>query len=297
MKWFVLLALLILGLSLITIVPVEATDTTITAKPPIIIPTVESGNATGIGPSSAVLHGNVVDTGGEDVTTIGFDWGFASGNYPYSWNTTGTYGAGAFEHGISSLPLHTQVFWRAFAINGVGQGNSTEMSFWTLGLPLAPTDFMITQVGYSSYNISWTMGIAANTTMVRVSETGYPESATGGILVYSGSGTWVVVDGLDPNMTTYYYCAWSHNDFGYSLDYAEATLGNPLGIPQVLFAVGLCGYALWKKGWIRILLAICLILWAAFAMPYDIKIAAPLLSVGIVLLTMATLKLSKGGEV
>ena len=59
--------------------------------------------------------------------------------------------------------------------------------------------------------------------------------------------------------------------------------GNPVGLPQVIFVLSLLGFALWKTHWIRVLLSICLITWGTFAMPYDIKIAAPLVTIGAVL--------------
>ena len=67
--------------------------------------------------------------------------------------------------------------------------------------------------------------------------------------------------------------------------------GNPVGLPQVIFVLGLLGFALWKTRWIRVLLSICLIIWGAFAMPYDVKIAAPLTFIGTMLLVMSTLNL------
>lgn len=67
--------------------------------------------------------------------------------------------------------------------------------------------------------------------------------------------------------------------------------GNPVGLPQVIFVLGLLGFALWKTHWIRVLLSICLIIWGVFAMPYDIKIAAPLVAIGTMLLVMGTMNM------
>ena len=66
-------------------------------------------------------------------------------------------------------------------------------------------------------------------------------------------------------------------------------LPNPIGLPEVIFALGLMGLALWKKSWIRVLLSVCLIIWGVFASPYDIKIAAPLIAIGTVLFVMGTM--------
>lgn len=67
-------------------------------------------------------------------------------------------------------------------------------------------------------------------------------------------------------------------------------LPNPIGLPEVILVVALLGFALWKKGWPRIILSICIIIWGTFAMSYDIKIAAPLIAIGSVLFIQATLK-------
>lgn len=65
----------------------------------------------------------------------------------------------------------------------------------------------------------------------------------------------------------------------------------PLGIPQMVVILALMGFALWKQGWLRVILSLCLIIWGAFAIQYDIKIAAPLLAIGTVLFIRATLNL------
>lgn len=63
-------------------------------------------------------------------------------------------------------------------------------------------------------------------------------------------------------------------------------LPNPIGIPEILIVIALLGFALWKKDWIRIILSICIVIWGVFFMPYDVKVAAPFLGVGLVLFIM-----------
>jgi hypothetical protein len=257
----------------------------------VVAPTATASNATAITGTSALAHGEITDTGYENADSRGFEWGFSAGNYTDNWTEVGSFGVGAFTYTVSELPTNTHVFWRAFAINSAGQGNSTEYDFWTLALPLAPTNLTITQVGYHTYNLSWAMGIAATTTIIRASETAYPESVTGGYPIYSGNETWLIVTGLDPDMTTYYFRAWSENEFGYSVDYDEETLANVLGLPQILFVVGLCGFAFWKKSWIRVVLSLSLIIWGVFAMPYDIKVAAPFIGLGAILFILGIIQI------
>jgi hypothetical protein len=62
------------------------------------------------------------------------------------------------------------------------------------------------------------------------------------------------------------------------------------GIGDMILVIALLFFALWKKGWIRIILSICIIIWGVFFMSYDIKIAAPLIAVGSVLFIQAILK-------
>ena len=69
---------------------------------------------------------------------------------------------------------------------------------------------------------------------------------------------------------------------------------SPLGIPQMIVILALLAFALWRQGWIRAILSLCLIIWGAFAVSYDIKIAAPLIGMATVLFFMATLKLIQG---
>lgn len=170
--------------------------------------------------------------------------------------------------------------------------------------PLAPTDFEIEQTGASSINITWVKGTAANITIVRGSTNGYPFSIFDGDAVYSGNGTYVEVGGLGLSTYTYYYRAWSQNEYGTSTTYAQASIGaeaeagvdvsaltalvvslieGPTGIVNMMFAVAIMGFGFWKRSWIRVMLAVGLIIWGVFAMPYDIKVAAPFIGIGFIL--------------
>lgn len=76
----------------------------------------------------------------------------------------------------------------------------------------------------------------------------------------------------------------------YAASISVVALPNPIGIPEILLVVALLGFALWKTSWIRILLSVCIVIWGVFFMPYDVKVAAPLLAAGVVLFIQATLK-------
>ena len=66
-------------------------------------------------------------------------------------------------------------------------------------------------------------------------------------------------------------------------------LPNPIGIPEIILVAALLGFALWKRGWIRIILCLGIITWGIFFMAYDAKVAAPLLGVGVVLFILGVM--------
>jgi hypothetical protein len=180
---------------------------------------------------------------------------------------------------------------------------SITVSKWAIP-PLAPTNFHITQTGVGSVNVTWTMGTAANITIVRGSTIGYPFSIFDGDAIYSGNSTYVEIDSLNLTENVYYYRAWSQNQYGTSATYAQASIGSkpeapfdaatlarfivslidgPMGITNMMFAVGLMAYGFWRKSWLRVMFAVSLIVWGVFAMPYDIKVAAPFIGIGALL--------------
>lgn len=300
----VVAVLMAIGLLIVPVVAHgDTTDMAVLATP-MHPPTVTSSDATEVTGSSARVHGNITDTGGQDAHTVGFEWGFASGNYTEDWSVVGTFEAGAFSRVISGLPPNSEIFWRAFAENDAGTGYSAERSFWTLAMCYAPTDFTITQISPTSINITWTMGLGADRTIIRVSDEDWPADINDGYLSYNGTGTYVVVDGLSLATTAYYFRTWSENDFMVSADYAQARVGTlvglaafldmliplidgPTGIVNMMFAVSLMGFGFWKKGWLRVMFSASLVIWGAATMPHDMKIAAPFIAVGIMLLFMA----------
>lgn len=215
----------------------------------IVAPTVTAQAADNITGSSADLHGNITDTGYGNPATRGFEWGTSTGNYTSNWTEAGNFTAGTFSHTIFNLTAGLQYFWRAFAINSGGRGDSAELNFTTLLLPGPPLNFTITQTGSDSISINWTLGINADGTEIRVSTTGYPGDVTGGFLVYNGTGTGVSINGLNLDMNTYYYRAWSWNTYGYSIDYAEGHIGGA-SMEMLVFGIlplGLLGLFLWKR--------------------------------------------------
>jgi hypothetical protein len=308
MRWPWLIVLLLVLIPTIT-EGADHAEITVTAKPPSVLPSVEAQNETDITATSVILHATV-SAGGENVTCRGFEWGPAAGNYTWSWNETGTFAEGQFQHQVTNLTYCTEYFWRAFAVNDVGQANSTERNFSTSCIPSAPLNFRVTQASPNSVNLTWEKGIGAETTVIKCSESGYPGTIDDGYLVYNGTGTSAVVENLLLPSVAYYFRAWSQNPYGTSLDYAEGSIGSspmlamlswlqslvegPTGIVNIMFTIGLMVFALWKKGWIRIILALSLTIWGAFMIGYDPKIGAPFIAVGAFLIASGIIQLSAG---
>jgi hypothetical protein len=92
-------------------------------------------SATNVDTGSAYLNGQI--NGTETMTTIGFEWGTQSGNYPYSWTETGTFEPGSsFSHQITGLNEDTDYYFRAKAYNStVGWVYGIELSFHTASSP------------------------------------------------------------------------------------------------------------------------------------------------------------------
>ena len=117
----------------------------------IVRPTCTSSAVAGITANTATLIGGISDTGGADGPTYyidyrGFVWDTTghgdpgnvaplSSGYSDHWTDAGTFGVGAFTHGISSLISYTDYYYRAYAYNVSGWAYSPQLSFKTLPDP------------------------------------------------------------------------------------------------------------------------------------------------------------------
>lgn len=192
-----------------------------------VAPTVTTANVTSYGKTWAIFGGNITDTGGVNSDNRGVEWGLSTGNYSDNWSDAGSWGIGTFSSNITTLSTNTTYYVKAWAYNSAGTGFGSEKSFTTIAqtLPIAPTNFTVTQNGLTSASANWTMGANAVTTVIRWSDEAYPTSVTEGWELYNDTGTSTNATSLNLLFTTYYFSAWSHNSDGYSVDYVTASIG------------------------------------------------------------------------
>jgi len=102
------------------------------------------------------------------------------------------------------------------------------------GLPGVPINFVVDYVSDYEVDITWTKDGEATHTMIRGEWGDCPESESDGFEVYYGTGE-SYTHHIDMEATSEDICyrAWSYNDTGYSLNYAEGSTG---GIAMTLIA-------------------------------------------------------------
>ena len=186
---------------------------TILEKPIVTVQTASSVEET-----TATLNGNITSTGGENCDYRGFVYDTsthadpgnvapASSGHASNWTENGTYGTGAFNHGITSLTQGYTYYYRACAHNSKGWDYSgSEETFVTK--PEAPTSFNASNPGLTTIDLSWSKGTGAVNTYIRGKDGSYPTDRADGYSVYNSTGTSTQDTGLTDGHT-YYYRAWS----------------------------------------------------------------------------------------
>ena len=106
--------------------------------------------------------------------------------------------------------------------------------------PQTPTNLVIVENG-NNLILTWTVGAGATTTVIVRGEYQYPVNPMDGITVYNGAAATYTDLGANSDLTQYYYTAWSHSAFGYSIDFDNATGGGTgmVYMMLALIAVGL----------------------------------------------------------
>lgn len=79
--------------------------------------------------------------------------------------------------------------------------------------PLPPTNIDTNVLANNTFDITWTTGVGANTTLVRRKLNGYSSSVTDGTEVYNDTGTQLNIQDISSD---YYYSFWSYANDTYS---------------------------------------------------------------------------------
>ena len=96
------------------------------------VPSLGAIKATSITATFATLNSSVISTGGSDVTTRGFQFGFDT-NYGKTTTESGTYSTGAFTVDLNPLTCGTTYHYRSYATNSTGTAYSSDQAFATNG--------------------------------------------------------------------------------------------------------------------------------------------------------------------
>jgi uncharacterized repeat protein (TIGR02543 family) len=143
-------------------------------------------------------------------------------------------------------------------------------NFAIVGGLYPPTNLSVTMTSGACFNMTWTMGVNASSTIFVIcedtprdcSDTDFGNFSTGCYLLYNGSGTSLTFDycGLDLNSYNYYITGWSSNGSGYSPVCASITIGGGDMVDALytglaaFIALGLSAIGFWqKKTWVFLL--------------------------------------------
>jgi len=98
----------------------EVTELDLTVTMPVVLPTVSTGAATGIGNTAATLNGILTDLGDASSAEVSFQWGTTT-DYGNETDTQAMTSTGSFSATLSDLTTATTYHFRAKA---VGEGTS-----------------------------------------------------------------------------------------------------------------------------------------------------------------------------
>lgn len=152
---------------------------------PIVIPTVTTQEATGVGILTATLPGTIVDAGGENCTDRGFELSTTE-TVDKTLSETGSHAAGIFSNALTGYELSpsTQYYFRAYATNSAGTGYGVWRNFTTFASQYAVTIDGVDRTGdivNASIIINDIINDQQNTcqlSLIDLSETGAPATDT-----------------------------------------------------------------------------------------------------------------------
>ncbi|OPX84342.1 MAG: Fibronectin type III domain protein [Pelotomaculum sp. PtaB.Bin104] len=185
----------------------------------VVVPSVESGNATKT-TSTATLNGSITSNGGGTISEYGFYWGTTAN--PATKKTVGTNNqTGAYTASLSGLNADTTYYYKAFAKNEKGEAFGEVKSFKTDKVVVKPT---VTTSAAGSITTSSALlnGNITSNGNSAVTEYGFywgtstNPSTKKSVGTNDQSGAFSTsLTGLNPN-TTYYFKAYAKNTQGES---------------------------------------------------------------------------------
>ena len=191
-------------------------------------PTVSSPTYASITNTSATLGGNVTSDGGDPITDRGIVWAETSLNADPSIGganvtqvtTTGT--TGIFTKSVSSLPVATQISFKAYATNSQGTGYTSVSSFYTLANEpsLQATSVNLTNINSSGFTVGWTNGDGSRRAVFMREATAGSISNPVDANSYTASSDWAS-KGTQLG-TSGYYCIYNGSGSSVSISNASA---------------------------------------------------------------------------
>lgn len=116
----------------------------------ISTPNVSVSAATNVNTTSATINGIINSTGGDTVTSRGFEWGIDV-SYGTIISNNGSFDIGPFSFDLVGLTCSTTYYFRAYSTNSVGTASSTGSTFTTSSCPVASIDPNQTSGGRGRY--------------------------------------------------------------------------------------------------------------------------------------------------
>lgn len=101
----------------------------------VFAPTVTTGSSSSITTTTATLAGNITNTGNEDNTVRGVEYGTTI-SYGATSSASGTFSTGAYTTDITGLTCGTTYHYRAYSTNTAGTGTGSDDTFTTSTCPV-----------------------------------------------------------------------------------------------------------------------------------------------------------------
>lgn len=224
-------------------------DVTVTATP--CIPTtanVVMSAASGVTDTDAQLNAEIVSAGCCTVN-VSWRWDTSDKGETDNWTFTGNVTdqvAGIISHSITgTLSPSTLYYAKIKAVNCNGTSWSNTVNFTTTAAAiLPPTDIVLTDLGATTINGTWTKGANSVQTIVVFSRTHYPTSITDGEMTYNGTAETTLFEDFDIENTTWYTSWWGADGATLSSTYTTAQIGGSTMAWVALFAlVGIATFA------------------------------------------------------